>query len=91
MKEYIDYYKTVASHPTTSGQGPNVAGYFWVKFADNLLFYILLFVLVAFTIFFAWYGLSTSSGTDERAKWALNAASLCLGVFLGLFAGKSIK
>lgn len=91
MKEYLDYYKTVSNSPSAGGQSPNITGYFWIKFADNLLFYVLLVVLVAFTVFFAWYGLSDYGTSDERSKWALNAASLCLGVFLGLFAGKSVK
>jgi hypothetical protein len=90
VTDFNDFWRTVASTPTSSGQQPSVRNYVMVRIADNLAFLVCVAVLIGLTIFFALYGLSGGVG-DERAKWALNAAHLCLGVFLGLFAGKAVK
>ncbi len=87
MKDFDKYFKTVAQSSQSTGQRPSVWHYLVLKLVDNF-FVILLFLL---TLAFAWYGLVGADSKDpERVKWALNAASLCLGVFLGLFAGRKV-
>ena len=90
MNNYQQYYQTVVQAAPTTGQKPTVKEYFLIQVADNI-FIILLFVL---TILFACIGLfytpTNPAGNPDGSKWALDSSKLCLGVFLGLFAGKKL-
>ncbi|HEY3932049.1 MAG TPA: hypothetical protein VGM58_06720 [Verrucomicrobiae bacterium] len=86
MNNYKQYYQTVVQDASTTGQKPTVKEYFWIQVADNI-FIILLFTL---TILFASVGLFCTTANPDGAKWALDNSKLCLGVFLGLFAGKKL-
>ena len=87
MKDYQQYYQTVAKSADTTGQKPSIREYILIKLVDDL-FIVLLFVL---TFFFAVVGLFFTPTNGEGTKWALDSAKLCLGIFLGLFAGKKLR
>jgi hypothetical protein len=86
MKDFNKYYSIVSSTADTTGQRPSVRDYVLIKLVDN----VFIILLVVLTLAFAWYGLSRPKSEPDQSKWALNAASLCLGVFLGLFAGRKV-
>lgn len=84
MKDYQRSYQTVAGSAATTGQKPSVWVYLVIRLADN----IAIVLLFALTLTFAAVGLCAPSTNTEAIKWSLDAAKLCLGVFLGVFAGK---
>ena len=86
MKDFRSFYTVVAKTAEATGQKPRIRDYFVVKLAENV-FVVLLFFL---TVFFTAVALFFPLRDEEAHKWTFNAASLCLGVFLGLFAGRKV-
>lgn len=80
MKDYKDYYTTVIESSGTTGNKPSVYQYMVIRLCDNSLIVVLFFLL----IFFTCLGIFVK----DVSAWCLDAAKLCLGVFLGLFAAK---
>ena len=80
--------KAKGSHDSTSipacmtRHGPSVCQYFFVRLADN----ISVGLLMVLTLLFAALGLLLPARNQDGAKWALDAAKLCLWVLLGMFA-----
>ena len=84
MKDWNTFAKTHHEHVVTSSEKPKVFDYVLLKFTDNML-EVGVFSL---TIVFAYVGLFAMNETQtDRVNWALHAAELCLGVFLGLLKG----
>jgi hypothetical protein len=86
VKDFSKFYSVVAKGAEATGQKPRIRDYVLVKLVENI-FVLLLFVL---TIVFAAVALFVEGKNPEAQKWAQNAATLCLGVFLGLFAGRKV-
>jgi hypothetical protein len=84
MKDFQQYYRIVVKSAETTGQKPSVCQYLLLRFADN--FSVVL--LTAVTLLLASIGLLLPPDNPDGSKWALDAAKLCLGVLLGLFAGR---
>lgn len=84
MKDWNLFAKTHHDHVATSGEKPRVIDYVFLKITDNML-EIGVFCL---TLIFAYIGLFSMNETQtSKVNWALHAAELCLGVFLGLLKG----
>lgn len=84
MKDWSQYAKTVKDSHQTGGVEPKISSYLAIKFIDNLL-PISVFVL---TIIFSTIALFViDAGNQQKLNWAMHAAELCLGVFLGLLKG----
>jgi hypothetical protein len=84
MKDFERYYRIVSKSGETTGQKPSVWQYVLLRLADNFA----VVLLTAITLFLASIGLLLPRDNQEASRWALDAAKLCLGVLLGLFAGK---
>ena len=83
FKDYTESYMTTIQ---TTGKKPNPLGYLIVTLTDNLL----IMAVLILTLIFAYIGLfSIDQSKHEQMNWALHAAELSLGVFLGLI--KKIK
>ncbi len=61
---------------------PSVSQRLFVRIADNLS----LGLLTVLTLLFAALGLFLPLRNQDGARWALDAAKLCLGALLGMFA-----
>jgi len=72
------------THPTGDGGQPKVLNYLAIKFIDNFLT-VSVFLLTVFFSIIALFVLD--SANQEKLNWALHAAELCLGIFLGLLKG----
>lgn len=85
MKDWNTFAKTHHEHVATTSDKPKVRDYILLKTTDNMLA-ISVFIL---TLIFAYVGLFqfNSDGNADKVNWALHAAELCLGVFLGLLKG----
>lgn len=89
MKDYKEFYKLVQTDAETSStKQPRVRDYIFIKCADNVFVIILMVLVVGF---FGMTFFLDEASHAERIKFCLNASNLCLGVFLGLFAGRNIK
>jgi hypothetical protein len=89
MRDYAQFVKA-SSSAQGAGERPSVRAYIAVKLVDNMGAALLIFVLVVLMLLLTYLGLFGISDPDGR-KWAQNSASMCLGAFLGLFAGKRLK
>ena len=74
----------VVKSAKTTGQKPSVCEYLLLRLADN----VSVVLLTAMTFLLALIGLLLPPDKPDGSKWALDAAKLCLGVLLGLFAGR---
>lgn len=83
MKEWRDYVQLTNDSAKGTGGPPRLRDFIALKLADNGL----VIALLGLVVLFGSYGLFGQRDADQRA-WALDAAKLCLGVFLGLFAGR---
>ncbi len=86
MKEWTEYSKA-ARAPEKGGAEPSIWGYVAIRLIDSML-PVSVLVLTLIFFFTALFFIKDTDGT--RLNWALHAAELCLGVFLGLLKG-SIK
>ena len=86
MKDYKEYYTTVLKSAETTGDKPRLRDYAFIKICDNGLVLLLLFLVLLFVA--AGYSLAIFSSESKYITWFFDVAKLCLGVFLGLFAGK---
>jgi hypothetical protein len=84
MKDFQQYYRTVVKSAQITGQKPSVYQYLLLRLADNISFVLLTMIM----LLLASIGLLLQPKDPDGAKWALEAARLCLGVLLGLFAGR---
>ncbi len=82
MKDYVQHHQTVAKCGEMTGRKASVWPYLFIRLADN----ISIALLTVLTLFFAAVGLLLPPQNVEGARWALDAAKLCLGVLLGLCA-----
>jgi hypothetical protein len=81
MKDWSEFAKTAQATAESVGTAPSAWQYIIIKATDNFLA-ISVFIL---TLIFAYVGLFTFTDIEsDKASWSLNAANLCLGVFLGL-------
>ena len=80
--EYKDFHKMASEKQAGGGKPPGAFHYMFIKIVDNGLIFSL-FILV---LLFAYFGLKTQDLSKQQ--WCLDIAKICLGVFLGLFAGK---
>lgn len=83
---WIDFSKIHRNNVSASSGKPPITEYLIIQAADNALAISVLFLL----LFFAGCALF-SSLPDEVLKWAIHAAELCLGVFLGLLKNSISK
>ncbi|MFC1524284.1 hypothetical protein ACFL6N_05795 [Thermodesulfobacteriota bacterium] len=85
MEDWASFAKTSQETATVTGANPNPWAYLIIKSTDNFLG-ISVFVL---TLVFASIGLFGFDSTQiDKTNWALHAAELSLGVFLGLLKTK---
>lgn len=87
MKEWSDYSKSHEQAIKTTGKIPSVRGYFLIKLIDGMPF-IVLFLLTGIFVFLAFFVVDNQD--PNKLNWALHATELCLGVLLGLYAGKKV-
>lgn len=84
MKDWSQFAKACNDTAKATGSKPNPLDYFIVKFTDNLI----PFSIFILTIVFAYVGLfMIDPAENQKVNWALHAAELSLGVFLGLLKG----
>lgn len=84
MKDWSQYAKTVKDSHQTGGAEPKISSYLAIKFVDNLLPLSVFILTMVFSII-ALFVIDTEN--QQKLNWALHAAELCLGVFLGLLKG----
>ena len=84
MKDYQQYHQTVVRAACTTGQKSSVCHYLLLRLADN----IAIALLTMLTLLLASAGLFLPPKNPDGSRWALDAAKLCLGVLLGLLAGR---
>jgi len=82
MKNYQQYYQIIVKSAKAIRQKPSVWHYILVRFAEN----IPVCLLAALTGFLAALGLILAPKDPEGARWAMDAAKLCLVVLLASFA-----
>ena len=98
MSNFKEYSEAATKVAKTTGQTPDVRGYLRVKIADAIDHFVtsaidnaLKIALFFLTVAFFYVGLFVPSVPADKVNIVLDAAKLCLGVFLGLFAGKKSK
>jgi len=84
MQDWSAYVKSTSQAKTTTGETPKVGGYILIKITDSFL----IIGLVILTLLFAGIGIFYETTNTEKTNWALHAAELCLGVFLGVISTK---
>jgi len=81
VNDWEQFARTTQDTAKVAGAKPSAWQYLLIKATDNSL-EIAVFVL---TLIFTYIGLFIFDSTQlEKTNWALHAAELCLGVFLGL-------
>lgn len=84
MKSFRDYFDTVQ----TAGSKPSLLHYAFIKICDNGLTAILTVLII---IFIGGGIVLYIYNKEYAANILFDFSKLCLGVFLGLFAGKRSK
>jgi len=86
MENWSEFAQTHNESATSSGEKPKVIEYILIKIIDNML-PTSVFILTIFFAIMAFFFLNDTVKTN----WALHAAELSLGVFLGLLKSKKSK
>jgi hypothetical protein len=82
MTDWASFTKIHGERIATTGEKPKITHYLVVKATENML-KISVFILILLFAYIGIYGATTQTDANKM-NWALHAAELCLGVFLGL-------